>query len=72
MGRSKKAWGITKRKVVIHVNPIRLTNYTTVRAKVVVTHATSYDVLVRGVVLYLLGVTLDFGRKLFIIDQDGR
>jgi hypothetical protein len=34
-----------------------------VHAKTVVTHATSYDVLVRGVVLYPLGVTLDFGEK---------
>jgi len=39
---------------------------------VVVTHATSYDVLVGGITLYLLRVIWTFGRKLSTINQDGR
>jgi hypothetical protein len=45
---------------MIQVNPIRPLDYTTIHAKGVVTQATSYDVLVRGAILYRLGVTLDF------------
>ncbi len=37
-----------------------------------VTHATSYNVLVGGVVFYPLKVTMKFGKKLHIINQDGR
>jgi hypothetical protein len=40
--------------------------------RVVVTHVTSYDVLVGGIMLYLLGVIWTFGRKLLTINQDGR
>ncbi len=29
MGNLEKAWGLTKHEVAIHVNPKKLTNYTT-------------------------------------------
>jgi hypothetical protein len=45
---------------VVHVNPNKPTNYTTMRAQIVVMHVTSYDVLVGGVVLYPLRVTIYF------------
>jgi hypothetical protein len=60
MGGSKKAQGLTKQKIVIHVNINKPTYYTIMWAQALVTHATSYDVLVGGVVLYPLGVTIDF------------
>jgi hypothetical protein len=41
----------------------RRVDYITVHAKAVVMQATSYDVLVGGVVLYPLGITLDFWEK---------
>jgi hypothetical protein len=40
--------------------------------KIVVTHVTSYDVLVGGVVLYPLGVTIDFWKKSHITIQAGK
>jgi hypothetical protein len=43
---------MTKHEIVIQVNINKPTNYTTMWAQVVVTHVTSYDVLVGGVVLY--------------------
>jgi len=63
MGGLKKARGLTKQEIVIQVNPNKPTNYTIVWAWVVVTHVTSYDVLIGGVVLYPLWVAIDFGRK---------
>jgi hypothetical protein len=36
-------------------------------AQAMVTHATSYDVLVGDVVLYPLGITIDFGKRLHTI-----
>jgi hypothetical protein len=48
---------------MIQVNPNKSTNYIIMQAWVVVTHASSYDVLVGGVVLYSLGVTIDFLKK---------
>jgi hypothetical protein len=32
MSMSKKAWGLTKQKIVIQVNPHQLFNYTTMQA----------------------------------------
>jgi hypothetical protein len=72
MGGSKRAQGITKHKVVIKVNHVKPIDYTMVHVKTMVTKATSYAVLVRGVVLYLLGVTWIYGRRLFIINYDGK
>jgi len=46
--------------IVIQINPNRPTNYTKMQAWIVVTHATSYDVLVEGMVIYSLGVSIDF------------
>jgi hypothetical protein len=60
MGGSEKTQRLTKQEVVIRVNPNKPTNYTIVRAQTMVTHVTSYDMLVGGVVLYPLGVTIDF------------
>jgi hypothetical protein len=60
MGGSKRVQGITKHEVIIHVNPIRLVDYTIVHVKVVVTQATSYDVLIGGAILYPLIITLAF------------
>ncbi len=45
---------------MIQVNPNKIIDYTTMQAQAVVMHATSYDVLVGGVVLYPLKVTIDF------------
>jgi hypothetical protein len=39
-------------------------DFTIVHVKVMITHATSYDVLVAGAVLYPLGVTLDFWEEI--------
>ncbi len=50
----EKTRRLTKHEIVIYVNPNKPTNYTTMRAQVVVTHVTSYDVLVGGVVLFPL------------------
>jgi len=44
--------------IVIQINPNRPTNYTKMQAWVVVTHATSYDVLVEGVVSIPWGLAL--------------
>ncbi len=44
---------------MIKVNPNKPIDYTIMQARTMVTHATSYDVLVGGVVLYPLGVTID-------------
>jgi hypothetical protein len=63
-GQSERAQRITKHEVIIQVSLVRLVNYTTVHVKAMVTQATSYDVLVGGVVLYLLGVTLDFWEEI--------
>jgi len=60
MGGSKKTQRLIKLEIVIQVNPNKPTNYTNVRAQTVVMHIMSYDVLVGGVVLYPLGVTIDF------------
>ncbi len=64
MGGSEKVHKISKHEVVIQINPIRPTNYTMIYAKVVVTQVTSYNVLFKGVVLYPLGVTLDFWEEI--------
>jgi hypothetical protein len=60
MGGSKKVRRLTKYEIVVHVNPNKPTNYTTMQAQIVVMHVTSYDVLVGGVVLYPLRVTIYF------------
>jgi hypothetical protein len=46
---------------MIQINPNKPTNYTTMQAQAMVMHATSYDVLVGSVVLYLLGLPLVLG-----------
>ncbi len=55
-----KAQGLTKHKVVIHVNPNKLTNYTTMQGQTMITHVTSHDILLGGLILQPLGVILDF------------
>jgi hypothetical protein len=45
---------------MIQVNPNKPTNYIIVWAWIVVMHIMSYDVLVGGVMLYSLGVAIDF------------
>jgi hypothetical protein len=45
---------------VILVNPDKLVDYIIMQAKTMVKHDTSYDVLVRSLVFYPLGVTIDF------------
>ncbi len=67
MSMSKKAWGLTKQKIVIQVNPHRLFNYTTMWAWTMAMHATSYDILIGGMVLYPLGITLDFWEEIMHI-----
>ncbi len=44
----KKASGLIKHEVVIYVNPNKLANYTTMQAQTMITHVTSYDILLRG------------------------
>jgi len=63
MGGSEKTQRLTKQEIVIQVNPNKPTNYTIVHAQTMVTHVTSYDMLVRSVVLYPLEVTIDFWEK---------
>jgi len=48
---------------VIQVNPTILVDYTTMCAGIVVMHATSYDVFVKGAFLYPLTITIDFWEK---------
>jgi hypothetical protein len=60
MGGLEKAQRLTKQEIMIEVNLNKPTNYTIVQAQTMVTHATSYDMLVGGVVLYPLRVTIDF------------
>jgi hypothetical protein len=60
MGGLEKAWRLIEQKIVFQINPNKLTYCTIVRAQIVVMHVMSYGVLVRGVVLYPLGVTIDF------------
>jgi len=60
MGGSKKVRRLTKQEIVIQVNPNKPIDYIIVQARVVLTHVTSFDVLVGGVVLYPLRVTIDF------------
>jgi len=60
MGGLKKAQGLAKHKIAIQVNPNKPINYNTMQVQMVVTHATSYEVLVGGMVLHPLGVTIDF------------
>jgi hypothetical protein len=64
MGKLERIKGITKHGVAIQVNLIRLANYTMVYAKAMAMHATSYDLLVVGTILYPLGVTLDFWEEI--------
>ncbi len=45
---------------MILVNPDKLVDYIIMQAKTMVKHDTSYDVLVRSLVFYPLGVTIDF------------
>ncbi len=51
MGGLGKARGLTKQEIVIQVNPNKPADYIIMWIQVVVTHVTSYDVLVGGVVL---------------------
>jgi hypothetical protein len=60
MGKLEWARGLTKHVVVIQINPNKFLDYTIVWTHAMVTRATLYDVLVGGIILYLLGVTLDF------------
>jgi len=53
---------LTKHEVVNH--PTKPMKYITVRAQIVVTHVTSYDLLIRRAILYLLGVTIDFSKEI--------
>jgi hypothetical protein len=72
MGGSEIVQGITKHEVIIQVNPIRPTHYTTVRVKEMVMLARSYDVLVEGAILYPWESPWIFGKGLFIINHDGK
>ncbi len=56
MGMSKRAQELTKHKVIIQINHAKPTSYTTMHAHTMVTHATSYGVLVGRAILYPLGV----------------
>jgi hypothetical protein len=64
MGGLEKTRRSSKQEIVIQINPNKPTNYTTVQAQVMVTHVTSYDVLVGGVVLYPLEVLIDFWEEI--------
>jgi hypothetical protein len=64
MGGLEKTWGLTKKEIVIQVNPNKPAYYIIVRAWAVVMHVTSYDMLVGCVVLYPLGVAIDFWEEI--------
>jgi len=64
MGGLEKAHKLTKQKIMIQVNPNKPTNFITMRAQIVVTHVMSYDVFIGGVVLYPLGVTINFWEEI--------
>jgi hypothetical protein len=51
-GRVRKYWGLIDHEVVVLVNPTKPIDYTRMCAHGMVTHATSYNVLVGRVVLY--------------------
>jgi hypothetical protein len=73
MNGSKMAQRLTKQEVVIQVNPIKPMDYTTMWARMVVTHATPYDVFVKGALLYPLTVAIDFWEKTtYNIAHDGK
>ncbi len=49
MDGPERAWGITNHEVIVQINLVKFENYiTTVHVKVMVTQATSYDVLIGG------------------------
>jgi hypothetical protein len=53
---------LTKHEVVNHLTkPMK---YITIQGQIVVTHVTSYDLLIKGVILYPLGVTIDFSKEI--------
>ncbi len=60
----RRAQGLTKHDITIQININKPTNYIIVWAQVVITHVTSYYALVGGVVLYPLGVTIDFREEI--------
>jgi hypothetical protein len=62
MGDSKMVQRLTKHEVVNH--PTKPMKYITVRAQIVVTHVTSYDLLIKRVILYPLGITIDFSKEI--------
>lgn len=60
MGRLEKAQKLTKQEIVIQFNSNRPTYYAIVHAQTMVTHVTSYDILVGGAILYPLRIMLIF------------
>jgi hypothetical protein len=64
MGASNKAHGITKINTLVQLNPNHPTNQSTIQIQVVVTNPLSYDVLVWGVVLYLMGIAMNFWEEI--------
>ncbi len=53
MGKLEKAKKLTKQKIVIQFNSNRPTYYAIVHVRTMVTHVTSYDILVGGAICTL-------------------
>ncbi len=60
MGRLEKAQKLTKQEIVIRFNSNKPTYYAIMHAWTMVTHVTSYNILVGGAILYPLRITLNF------------
>jgi len=60
MGRLEKVKKLTKQEIVIQFNSNRPTYYAIVHVRTMVTHVTSYDILVGGAILYPLRIMLNF------------
>jgi hypothetical protein len=63
MSAFKKTHGFTKTNILMQLNPNHPTNQLSIWVQAMVTNVISYDVLIKGVVLYLVGFVLDFWEK---------
>jgi hypothetical protein len=60
----KKNPGFIKTNILMQLNPNHPTNQLSIWVQTMVTNAISYDVLIKGVVLYPIGFVLDFWEEI--------
>jgi hypothetical protein len=60
MNAYKKTHGFTKTNILMQLNPNHPTNQLSIWVQTMVTNVISYDVLIKGVVMYPMGFVLDF------------